>query len=164
MSKDNVHVETKERKLTISRVFDAPRALVFEAWSSCEHLKHWWGPKEWPMDECTMDFREGGEWFYCLRGPDEGDESWGKAIYQEINRPAKIVYKDHFADSEGNVNREMPELLITVEFVEQEGKTRQIQTTLFDSVETRKKIVEMGFVEGMSSSLDRLAEHLLSIQ
>lgn len=163
MTNDKIHVETRERELIITRDFNAPRDLVFEVWSSCEHLKHWWGPKEWPMDECIMDFREGGTWQYCLRGPNEGDESWGKAIYQEISKPEKIVYKDHFTDSEGNINEEMPELLITVEFIEHEGNTRQIQTALFDSAETRKSIVEMGFVEGMSSSLDRLEEHLAQV-
>lgn len=157
-------VQTEGRKLILTRDFEAPRELVFEVWSSCKHLKNWWGPKEWPMDECNMDFREGGEWRYCLRGPNDGDESWGKAIYQEINKPGKIVYKDHFTDEKGNINEEMPKLLITVEFTEQEGKTSQIQTALFDTPETRKKIVEMGFIEGMNSSLDRLEEHISAIK
>ncbi|MEX0720035.1 MAG: SRPBCC domain-containing protein [Balneolaceae bacterium] len=157
-------VQSKGRKLILTRDFDAPPELVFDVWSSCKHLKNWWGPKEWPMDECMLDFREGGEWRYCLRGPNKEDESWGKAIYQEINKPGKIVYKDHFTDNDGNINEEMPELLVTVEFDENEGKTRQIQTVLFDTAETRDKIVEMGFIEGMSSSLDRLEEHLAAIK
>ncbi|MEX2600391.1 MAG: SRPBCC domain-containing protein [Balneolaceae bacterium] len=156
-------VESKGRELIIERRFDAPPELMFDVWSNCKHLKHWWGPKEWPMDECEMDFRKGGEWRYCLRGPNEGDESWGKAIYQEINKPEKITYKDHFTDSEGNINEDMPWLLITVEFIEHEGQTRQIQTSLFDSAETRKKITEMGFIEGMSSSLERLDEYLKTV-
>lgn len=151
---------TNDRELIISRVFNAPKELVFKAWSSCEQLKHWWGPKEWPMHECTMDFRVGGEWRYCLRGPNDGDESWGKAIYREIDNPEKIAYKDHFTDSEGHINKEMPELFVTVEFVDQEGKTRMINTTLFDTPETREKIEEMGAVEGWNSSLDRLEHHL----
>jgi uncharacterized protein YndB with AHSA1/START domain len=160
MTTDKMNVETKERELIITRDFDAPRNLLFEVWSSCEHLKHWWGPNECPMDECEMDFRQGGEWRYCLRGPNKGDESWGKAIYQVIKKPEKIEYKDYFTDSEGNINEEMPWLLITVEFIEHDGLTRQIQTVQFDSAETRKMITEMGFIEGMSSSLDRLEEHL----
>lgn len=164
MTMDKLDVETKERELIITRDFGAPLDLLFEVWSSCKHLKHWWGPKEWPMNECKMDFCEGGEWFYCLRGPNEGDESWGKAIYQEINNPKKIVYKDHFSDSKGTINEKMPELLVTVEFIKHEGKTRQIQTILFASSEARKSIIEMGFVEGMNSSLDRLEDHLATIQ
>lgn len=160
MTNRKTKAETKDNKLILSRVFDAPPGLVFDMWSSCEHLKHWWGPKEWPIDECEMDFKVGGKWRYCLRGPNEGDESWGKAIYQEINRPEKITYKDHFTDSEGTVNEEMPELLVTVEFREREGKTEMVNTTVFDSPETRDKIVEMGAIEGWNSSLDRLEEHL----
>jgi len=112
------------------------------------------------MDECTMDFREGGEWRYCLRGPNEGDESWGLAIYQVIVNPEKIVYRDHFTDSEGIVNQEMPELLVTVEFIKQSSQTRMVNTTLFDSTETRKSLMDMGAVEGWSSSLDRLEAYL----
>ncbi|MCF7804528.1 MAG: SRPBCC domain-containing protein [Candidatus Marinimicrobia bacterium] len=164
MSNDKLQVETKGRELVLSRVFDAPKDLLFQMWSSCEHLSRWWGPKEWPMDECTMDFRVGGEWLYCLRGPNEGDESWGKAIYQEIDTPDKLVYKDYFTDSDGAVNNEMPEMRITVEFIAENGQTRMIETTLFDSPETRESVVEMGVVEGMNSSLDRLEERLAEIQ
>ncbi len=163
MSTDKLNVETKGKELIMSRIFDAPRELVFEAYSSCEHLKHWWGPKEWPMKECSIDFREGGKWHFCLRGPNEGDESWGPAIYQEIEESEKIVYKDHFSDEDGNINKEMPEMLITVEFIDQNGKTRLLSTTLFDSSETLEKMVEMGAVEGMNSSLDRLEEHLKKV-
>lgn len=161
MTNNKTHVETKDRKLLMTRIFDAPRELVFKAYSSCEHLKHWWGPKEWPMDECEMDFRVGGKWHFCLRGPNEGDESWGLATYKEINKPRKIVYQDNFADKDGNINQEMPGMLITVEFIEHEGKTKLASTTLFDTPETLKSIVEMGAVEGWNSSLDRLEEYLL---
>ncbi len=93
MITNKTKVETKERELIMERIFDAPPNLMFEVWSSCEHLKHWWGPKEWPMEECEMDFREGGTWHFCLRGPNKGDESWGLATYKEIDKPRKIVYQ-----------------------------------------------------------------------
>ncbi len=160
MTNNKISVETQGKELIMTRIFDAPPELVSEAYSSCKHLKHWWGPKEWPMDECKMDFREGGEWHYCLRGPNEGDESWGKAIYKEIDKPEKLVYEDYFSDAEGDINEEMPGMLITVEFIKHEGKTKLSSTTLFDSPETLEKTVEMGVVEGMNSSLDRLEEYL----
>lgn len=160
MTNNKIDVQTKERELIMTRIFDAPPELVFETYSSCEHLKHWWGPKEWPMHECTMGFREGGEWHFCLRGPNDGDESWGKAIYKEIKKPEKIIYEDYFSDKDGNINEEMPGMLITVEFIEHKGKTKLSSTTLFDSPETLEKTVEMGAVEGMTSSLDRLDEYL----
>lgn len=164
MTSNKTKVETKDRELIMERIFDAPPNLMFEVWSSCEHLKHWWGPKEWPMDECEMDFREGGKWHFCLRGPNKGDESWGLAIYKNIDKPQKIVYQDNFSDEDGNINEEMPEMLITVEFFEHEGKTRQVSTTLFDTEESLQKTVEMGAVEGMSSSMERLDEYLPTIQ
>lgn len=164
MKTDKLNVEVEGRKLILTRTFDAPPALMFEVWSDCKHLKHWWGPKEWPMKECTMDFREGGEWHYCLRGPNEEDESWGKAVYQEIDKPDKLVYNDYFSDANGNINEEMPAMLITVEFLEKGSKTQVVNTTLFDTPETRKKIEDMGVVQGMNSSLDRLEEYLSKVQ
>lgn len=163
-TKNKMDVKTKDRELIITREFDAPPELMFDVWSDCKHLKHWWGPSSWPMHECTLDFREGGVWHYCLRGPKEGDESWGKAVYQDIDKPKKIVYKDYFSDKDANINKEMPEMLITVEFLEHRGKTRQINTTVFDTPETREKVIEMGVVEGMSDSLDRLDDYLAKIQ
>lgn len=157
-------VQKEDIKLILTRDFNAPPALLFEVWSNCKHLKHWWGPKEWPMNECEMDFREGGEWRYCLRGPNDGDESWGLAIYKEISKPNKIIYTDHFTDAEGNVMEDMPNLIITVEFVAQYGKTRQINTVDFDTNEERDKIYKMGMAEGMDSSLDRLDPYLAELQ
>lgn len=163
MTTNKMNVETDGRKLLITRDFDAPPALMFEVWSDCKHLKHWWGPKEWPMDECEMDFREGGTWHFSLRGPNEGDESWGIAVYKEIDKPRKIVYQDNFSDKDGNINEEMPGMLVTVEFHDYKGKTRVASTTLFNTPETREKVVEMGVVEGMSSSMERLDEYLEKI-
>lgn len=163
MSSDKMNVITKERELTISRTFDAPRELVFEVFSSCEHLKHWWGTQEWPIDECFMDFREGGTWHYCLRGPNEGDESWGVAVYQKIKKPEKLMYKDHFSDEDGSINEEIPGTLITVEFIEQSGRTKLISHTLFDTPETLQSTVEMGVIEGLTETWDRLEEHLAKV-
>lgn len=160
MTSDKTNVETKGQELIITRDFDAPPSLMFEVWSDCKHLKHWWGPKEWPMHECEMDFRKGGTWHYCLRGPKEGDESWGKGIYQDIHKPEKIVYKDYFSDSEGTINENMPGAHITVEFTEHNGKTRQISTTRYGSPEQLQQIVEMGFLEGLNSSMARLDAYL----
>lgn len=153
----------ENQKLILTRDFEAQPELMFELWSNCTHLKHWWGPEEWPMEECEMDFREGGQWRYCLRGPNEGDESWGMAVYQQINQPDKIIYSDHFTDADGNIIENMPNMIITVDFVAQNGKTRQITTVDFDTNEERDKIVEMGMAEGMDSSLNRLDQYLADL-
>lgn len=155
--------ETNGRELIATRVFDAPRELVFEAYSSCEHLKNWWGPHSWPMKECTMNFRERGEWHYCLRGPNEEDTSWGQAFYKKIDKPERIVYDDYFSDEEGNINKEMPGMQITVEFNKQGNATRLVSTTLFDSPDALQSIVEMGAKDGFAESWDRLEEHLANL-
>jgi uncharacterized protein YndB with AHSA1/START domain len=106
-------VEKKERELIITRIFDAPQAIVFEAHSDCKHLLNWWGPREWPLTTCKMDFREGGEWLYCMKGPN-GELACGIAVYKEINKPVKIIYDDFFADKDGNINKDLPASLITL--------------------------------------------------
>lgn len=154
-----------DRELVMERIFNAPRELVFEAYSTAEHLKNWWGPKGWTLPFCEVDFRPGGVWFYCMKGPvgsEDGEimESWGKAIYQEIVEPQRIVYKDTFVDSEGNRIEGTPEMLITVEFVQENGKTRLISKTLFESAEQLQQVVEMGVEEGFNQTLDRLEAYL----
>lgn len=164
MTTTKTNVETKGKTLIIERIFEAPPSLMFDVWSDCKHLKHWWGPKEWPMNECEMDFREGGEWLYCLRGPNKGDEAWGKAIYDEIDKPQKIVYRDYFTDNEGNINEEMPGSKTVLEFFEHNGVTRQVSTTEYESPESLKTVLDMGMIDGMNSSMERLDKYLESIQ
>ncbi|MEX2362981.1 MAG: SRPBCC domain-containing protein, partial [Balneolaceae bacterium] len=159
-----IKVETKETELIISREFDAPRELAFAAFSSCEHLKRWWGPKEWPMKECKLDFKVGGRWHYCLRGPKEGDESWGVGIYREIEKPDKIVWEDYFSDKDGNISEGMPGGIMTAEFIEKNGKTTIISHSKYSEKSDLDKVLEMGMVEGLTSSQDRLEEYLLSVK
>jgi uncharacterized protein YndB with AHSA1/START domain len=157
-----------DRTYVMERVFDAPRELVFEAYSTAEHLKNWWGPKGWTLPFCEVDFRPGGTWLYCMKGPvgsEDGEmmESWGKAVYQEIIEPERIVYKDTFVDSDGSRVEGTPEMLITVEFVEEKGKTRLISKTLFESAEQLQQVLEMGMEQGFSETLDRLEAYLANL-
>lgn len=147
------------RTLTMERTFDAPRELVFRAWSSAEHLQQWFGPKGWTTPVCNVDFREGGRWHYCFRSP-EGEESWGLAHYREIVTPERIVYVDTFADADGNRLEGTPEMVISIAFAEAGGKTTVTATTEFASVEDLEATVGMGMVEGMGETWDRLAEYL----
>ncbi|MEX0773973.1 MAG: SRPBCC domain-containing protein [Balneolales bacterium] len=156
-------VETTERELIMTRIFDAPRELVFETYSDCKHLKNWWGPRTWPLSYCKMDFRVGGAWHFCMSGPNEGDESWGKGIYKEIAEPERIVYNDYFSDKDGNINEDMPSTLATFEFAEHEGKTKITCRSEYQKPADLKKVLEMGMVEGMTETLDRLEEHLATV-
>jgi len=155
------HVQTGERDLVISRVFDAPRDVVFRAFSTSEALAHWWGPKGWTLPVSNLDFRPGGTWHYCMRGPG-GEESWGISRYSEIVEGERIVYTDAFSDAEGKVAEGMPPMRITIEFADEDGKTRVTSRTEFASGDALKQVLDMGVVEGTTQTWDRLEEYLAS--
>jgi uncharacterized protein YndB with AHSA1/START domain len=93
-------VNEKER-MVVSRVFDAPRELVWKAWTDPKYVMQWWGPKGFTAPVCKIDFRVGGKFLYCMRTRD-GHEGWNGGEYHEIVPYEKIVYSMHFADSKGN--------------------------------------------------------------
>ncbi len=154
-----VHHDLETRELTITRAFDAPRELVWQTWTDCKHLQHWWGPKGWTVPVCELDLRPGGTWFYCMRGPD-GEESWGKSTYQEILTPERLVYLDQFVDAQGNVLDGMPELQITTEFAALGNRTEVTSRTQFSTVEALQALLAMGVIEGITQTYDRLDEYL----
>lgn len=160
MSKRNdPTTDTAEREFVMERIFDAPRELVFKAFSECKHLTHWWGPKGWTLPVCQMDFRPGGIWFYCMRGL-AGEDACGKATYREIVEPERIVYTDAFADTAGNILEEMPEIVVTLTFAEHGGKTKLINQAQFASGADKEATLAMGMVEGLTETLDRLEAYL----
>ena len=166
MTQNNIDTTTvttpSAREFVMERVFDAPRELVWQAWTEPEHLAQWWGPKGWTLPVCKLDFRPGGIWHYCMRGP-EGEESWGKAIYREIVEPERIVYLDTFADEAGNPVEGMPEMVITVTFSEHDGKTKLTAQAQFASAADLERTLAMGMVEGLTETWDRLEEYLANI-
>ncbi|MEW9669995.1 SRPBCC domain-containing protein [Ammoniphilus sp. 3BR4] len=158
------------QELILERIFDAPRELVFKAFTEAEHLKHWWGPRGWVLTVCKVDFRPGGIWHYCMKCMDEnqgdfyGYESWGKGVYREIAEAEKIVYVDYFSDAEGKEAEGMPSTLITVTFADDEGRTKLVNRAQFESAEALKTVLDMGMLQGVTETWDRLAEHLQSLQ
>ncbi|MEB2301530.1 SRPBCC domain-containing protein [Lysinibacillus xylanilyticus] len=159
-----------DRVLILERVFDAPRDLVFKMFKEPEHLKRWWGPKGWEIPVCTVDFRLGGVWHYCMKCVDQnlgeffGMESWGKGVYKEIIEPEKISYTDYFSDAEGNSNDSMPSTEITLEFVDLDGKTKLINRAEYVSAEALKKVIDMGMLQGITETWDRLSEYVGSLK
>jgi len=91
-----------DREIAMTRSFDAPRELVFDALTKPEHLVRWWGPKGYSCPACKIDFRVGGAWLACMRSP-EGQDIWSTGVYREIVPLERIVSTDSFADAEGNV-------------------------------------------------------------
>jgi uncharacterized protein YndB with AHSA1/START domain len=145
--------------LTVERTFDAPRELVFKAFTEPDRVAQWWGPRGWDTTNYRMDVQPGGTWHYCMRGPD-GMESWGIATYHEIIEPERIVYMDNFSDADGNIAENMPGMLITMEFHDQGGRTRLVSRTEFASPDTLQSILDMGMQQGLTETWDRLEEYL----
>ncbi|WP_223829952.1 SRPBCC domain-containing protein [Paenibacillus arenilitoris] len=156
--------------ITLERVFDAPRELVFKVFSDAEHLKKWWGPRGWEVTVSNMDFRPGGFWHYCMKCVDKnqgdffGYESWGKSVYQEIDQPNQIVYTDYFSDAEGTESDEMPATEVTMSFIEEDGKTKIVNRGVYVSEEALKSVIEMGMEQGIAETWDRLGEYLQAQQ
>ena len=150
-----------DRDMVMTRTFDAPRELVFRAYTEPDRLMQWWGPREWPLAVCKVDLRPGGIWHYCMKGP-AGEEAWGRADYKEIEPPKRLVFADAFSDPDAN--RIPPESQVTIEFEDMGGKTRINSRTTFASAEQRAEVMGMGLIEGMTETLDRLDEHLAAAQ
>jgi len=143
-------------EIIMTRVFDAPRSLVFEAHTKCEHLKHWWGPRTYDVTVCENDLRPDGAWRMVNRDAD-GNEYGFRGEYREINPPERIVRTFEFEGMPGHVSLE------TLVFTEQGGKTTLTNTVLFDSKEDRDGMIASGMEGGAAETMDRLAEYLLTM-
>jgi uncharacterized protein YndB with AHSA1/START domain len=143
-----------DREIVMTRVFDAPRRMMFNAFSKPELLKRWFGPHEWTLTTCEVDFRVGGGFRFILRGPD-GKEIGMRGTYREIAPPERSVHVKSFDDYPG-------ESQVTGVFVEQNGKTTLTVTVLYDSKEVRDAVLQFGMEHGAAESYDRLAELLAS--
>jgi uncharacterized protein YndB with AHSA1/START domain len=142
-----------DREIVMTRVFDAPRDLVFEAHSSCEHLSRWWGPRRYEIVGCEVDFRPGGKWRIVHRGPD-GEEYGFHGEYREIVRPERIVWTFEFEGMPGSVSVE------TMTLEEHDGKTTFTATSVFDTVEERDGMLKSGMESGAAETMERLDEYL----
>jgi uncharacterized protein YndB with AHSA1/START domain len=147
-------VVTPDCELVTTRVFDAPRALVFEAWTSAEHLGQWWGPRGFTTKTHEFDFRVGGTWRLTMIGPD-GREYPNRVVYQEIVRPSRIVYAHH-----GDGDAVHFRASATFEDAGA-GKTRVTMRAIFASKAERDQVVERyGAAEGAKQTIARLGEHV----
>lgn len=158
-----------DKVLILERIFNAPRDLVFKMFKEPEHLKHWWGPRGWELPVCKVDFRAGGVWHYCMKCVDKnqgdffGMEAWGKAVYKEIVEPERVVYVDYFSDADGNSNESLPATTVTMEFIDLGGRTKLISRGEYASKEAMKTVLDMGMMEGITQTWDRLEDHLKAL-
>ena len=138
----------------ISRVFDAPRERVWQAWTEPEHMKKWWGPKGFTVTHLKMDLRPGGMTHYCLRGPD-GAEMWGRAVYREVRKPERLVWVNSFSDPKGGLTRHpghesWPLEMLTTATLEAQGQRTKL-TIQWLPLEGSSDVQRKTFDEGRKS-------------
>jgi uncharacterized protein YndB with AHSA1/START domain len=145
-----------DREIVLTRAFDAPRDLVFEAWTRPEHVRHWWGWRSSTMVQCEAEVRPGGSWRYVTREKN-GAEVPFTGVYQEVAPPERLVYTAIY-DVEP-FNQGDP-AVTTVTFREDAGRTTVTATTLYPTKGIRDGVMGSGMEAGAAESYDRLAEHL----
>jgi uncharacterized protein YndB with AHSA1/START domain len=146
------------REIVLTRLFDAPRDLVFAALTKPEHVRRWWGvlDEEHSVTACEIDLRPGGAWRFVGRGP-KGDYAF-YGVYREIAAPERLVYTEifePFPDAES---------VITQRLTEEQGKTRLTLTCVYPSADVRDMVMKTGMTKGAGLSYDKLEELVASLQ
>ena len=145
-----------DREIVLTRVINAPRRLVFAAYTDPEHVPNWMlGPDGWSMPVCEIDLRVGGAWRFVWRHAD-GSEMEMRGLYKEIVPPERLVSTESWGD-------DFPETLNTLLLSEEDGRTTITQRVLFASKEARDAALRTRMQEGMAESFDRLAEYLAMV-
>ena len=146
---------TAEREVIIARTLNAPRELVFEAWTKPEHIIHWYGPNGFTLTIHEMEVHPNGVWRFIMHGPD-GTDYPNKIVFEEVVKPERLVYthgtgvEDDFADFH-----------VIVTFDDNNGKTDLTMRSIFPTKESRDKVVrEYGAIEGGNQTVNRLEEYL----
>jgi uncharacterized protein YndB with AHSA1/START domain len=156
MTATSKRVHDQDRELVITRTFDAPRTLVFEAWTKPEHLAHWSGPHGFTTTQDKMDLRPGGAYRACLHAPD-GRDHWVRGVYREIVEPERLVFTHAWENEDGQPG---PETVVTVTFEDRGGRTEmRFHQATFETSASRD-----GHQGGWSESFERLTEHLAKLR
>ncbi|MGO8987048.1 MAG: SRPBCC family protein [Terriglobales bacterium] len=145
-----------EREIVITRIFDAPRALVFQAWTDPQHLSQWFGPTVFTNPVCEVDPRVGGAWRIVMRAPDGSEYPCG-GVYLEFAEPERLVFTNNSADKEGNP---VIDGLTTVLFADEGGKTKLTLRTRGTAMVPYAAAYLAGMDAGWSQSLEKLARQL----
>jgi len=146
-----------DREIVLRRTFDAPRALVFEAWTRAEHVRHWYGCAAFDLVVCEVDFKVGGHYRFTMRTP-EGAEHTMTGVYREIVWPSRIVCTEHY-ETEGFRSEDA---IVTIEFAESDGETTLTSTVLHPNRAQRDGHLNSGMEQGAGETYDRLADFIAS--
>ena len=139
-----------DRQIVVTRLFDAPRALVFEAWTKAEHVAHWWDPSGTPLAVCEIDLRPNGAFRFVNRGPDGGEGHSFSGIYREIVPPEKLVFGGPLGSA-------------TLVFTEDGKKTKLTMTIECATRNERDALLQMRVDAGTAQTLENLAAYLPTI-
>lgn len=145
-----------DRGLVITRIFDAPRAMVFDAWTRAEHVRQWWDPSGVPLAVCEIDLRPNGVFRWVHRAPDGGEGHAFTGIYREIASPEKLVFAVRMFPSS-------PEPLATLVFTEEGRKTKLTMTIECATKKDRDALLQMRMDAGTAQTLENLAAYLPKI-
>jgi uncharacterized protein YndB with AHSA1/START domain len=146
---------TRARELTITRVFDAPRELVFQAWTDPAHLAGWYGPSGFstPRSKIDMDVRAGGAWSACMVRDDDGFECLSSGVYREVSAPERLVFTWAIEPEPGVAGDES---VVTVVFADLGGKTRMTFTQSGFVTDGERTNVEGGWTEALAKLAERM--------
>ena len=148
-----LHVAAQgEREVVMTRVFDAPRSLVYEAFQRPDLLRRWFGPRGWSLAECEVEARAGGGFRYVMQGPN-GERMGMRGRYLELSAPERSVHLESFDDYPG-------ESEVTALFTEARGRTTLTVTVAYPSRQVRDAVLAMGMEHGAAESYDKLADLL----
>jgi uncharacterized protein YndB with AHSA1/START domain len=150
-------------EVTITRIFNAPRRLVWQAWTDPKHIMHWWGPAGFNNETCESDLRIGGRFRLEMRAPD-GNVYPCIGTFREIIEPERIVYEGEAAEGHPCGAGIPPRATVTVSFAEQQGKTRLTLHTRFASPERKQAAADARFVVSWEEALQRLDDSLTKAQ
>lgn len=142
-----------EREVALTRIFDAPREMVFDALSRPELLRRWYGPPGWSLIVCEIDLRVGGAWRFVTRQP-QGKEIGQHGVYREIVRPERLVNTESWEDWD------VGEVLVTAELNESGGRTTLTNTMLFPTRQVRDALLESGMTRGAAETYGKLEDLL----
>lgn len=162
MAEVKVTKDLENKKLVIEYVANGPKDKVWKAYADKEWFEKWWGPEGWETTTKEFNFAPGGRVHYDMKCVDEnqgewfGQSSWGVMEIKEVNPMDSFTYQDYFSDETGALNTEMPALVVTNEFFEEDGKTKIVSTSFADSADQIEELIKMGMVEGFSSQLNKL--------
>lgn len=157
-----------EREIVLEKIFLAPKEQLFEMYTDTSHLENFWAPNGWELFHCVLDFQPEGEWYYGMReinpmpNPENHNpEYWRKVIYEEIDRPNRLVFAEFFADKMGEINRELPKSETTIDFTTlDDERTMIVSRTIYDTPEALQELLSRGIRESMAESLERLSNYI----